>query len=1021
MPNTNPVTVSGTTGYDGTYTHGGTYNGADYYERDGSHFLFWHTGQWNLSGALGSGGSGSHFYAAGTNAAVPTSGWAANLGTGTPVVSQGTVATPPAPYVQNIIGTDFETVGPDPFDPDWEYAPYDLMGKSSLDGADTGTEADVHSTESHAAGDIFRTSNVDRAIAKFQPNSHITIHWKMAGAAPPSVLGPDSDVCFAPLVGTITKTATTAAITAPGTRPAPVTARHAQLRHAITGVIQTSAAISNSATATFTGLNTGDPYQIRWRDTFTQSGDGENQSYSEWEPFTATAGEETNPNAPTAPGELRVTTHDISVDLVIPDKPVNADTLRVQQYISSVWTTVVSGLLGGETVNVGGLTADTDYNFRCVAVNSFGITAGPEAPVHTLETPSVSDPPTAPNAPYLAAKTATSAFIGQSAWPTNTTSMKLYRDGVLVHTFATSTEGPFEDTGVSDGDVYTLKASNAAGDSSASPGLTVSLASNTLTVNITAPANAATISGDTTVTFTAVDTTGDVSDPQVLLDGLPVGTPTLVSGTAQNGTYSITFSSKNYGSGSQVLQAKVTGSDGLDATDEIDVTVDNDLEHGTFFKDIVYLDPAPLGKVWKGATPGLQNNALSANIEQRWWQQWRLWTDESGFALDGVSYADKQAEWEDMQVVEPRPRQYHPASGTRPETRQMVGEVPLLDYPGQQIVWRMRWEPVEVVNWWTAAYDAGYERITKIREYAPGKFVVVAIKEDDSEAGIFDFDGTNMVEKVTLLAAPIDVAADANKIYVIADATTIEVYDRDTGDVVLELGIPGELRGFAFMEIVGEKPILIAVDDEAEEEQSTAYDLTFNTPRLVWTLDAIVTLTDVTGAELGLAAGMALYKSTNGTGAPVLSHTFGSNITALHAAMVGLANGHIWLNDSVNGWRDAANRPTAIQALAGFKGAAQIERAVAGIEADELYEQVNPATWVVGRTLTPPDEPVGLTITGVTALLQWVDGETDKLLIGTTDNALLGVLERSQLTTDDAAIQVSNIAYPAIDPIPGDE
>jgi hypothetical protein len=270
-------------------------------------------------------------------------------------------------------------------------------------------------------------------------------------------------------------------------------------------------------------------------------------------------------------------------------------------------------------------------------------------------------------------------------------------------------------------------------------------------------------------------------------------------------------------------------------------------------------------------------------------------------------------------------------------------------------------------------------------------------------------------------------AADANdacivgdKIYVVAPGELF-VVDLGTGEATLNSGIRGETRTAAFVENVDGSPLAI-YQDEAQTPKVRCYNLSFPTPRLAWTLDRLVTATQVAGGKLLLAAGNALYSSNAGTGAPLLDHTFGAQITALAADYVGLADNHIWRKKS-SGWESVETLTGPVGALWPWLGGAQELRALAdaasGPSAATLRAEQTTLNWTGDITL---EDSTGLR--SMRALsIQTAAGtatsppQADEWMLIGDDNAKLWVYSRTPLSEADGAFKACDVGAARVFPL----
>jgi fibronectin type 3 domain-containing protein len=126
-----------------------------------------------------------------------------------------------------------------------------------------------------------------------------------------------------------------------------------------------------------------------------------------------------------APGTLSVSNlSQTSLTLTLPSLPSGATSFSVQQKLTSdadtSYTDIATNLSGGTSTNVTGLTANTAFSFRAVAINSGGSTPGSAVACTTLP-----NPPDAPAAPSPQNITTSSAQItAPASLPARATSLR---------------------------------------------------------------------------------------------------------------------------------------------------------------------------------------------------------------------------------------------------------------------------------------------------------------------------------------------------------------------------------------------------------------------------------------------------------------------------------------------------------------------------------------------------------------------------------------------------------------------
>ncbi len=217
------------------------------------------------------------------------------------------------------------------------------------------------------------------------------------------------------------------------------------------------------------------------------------------------------------------------------------------------------------------LTPATSYSYRVRATDAAG-NLGAYSPVATATTPSVVDT-TAPSTPANLTATPASSTQVNLSWTAATdnvgvTGYRVYRGGVQV---GTPTATAFSDTGLTAGATYsyTVSAIDAAGNESAQTAAvqaTTPVPDTTApVVAISAPADAATVSGNVTVSADATDTGSGVHDVQFYLEGTPTTDVTTApysyqwnTATSANGTYHLTAVAKDNAGNLSATSATVT-------------------------------------------------------------------------------------------------------------------------------------------------------------------------------------------------------------------------------------------------------------------------------------------------------------------------------------------------------------------------------------------------------------------------------------------------------------------------------
>lgn len=269
---------TGDSGYIGDYPQAGTNSGAPYCELDSGHFLFWDGSQWNLSDSLSNGGSSCHFYAAGTAAAIPTTGWGVGPhGTGpapTVTVTGLPSTTPPAPVIRVIQPSGSAVDRPSP-DATWGGGLH-LETSAPAGSGDTGIYIGT------TGGPVM----VAWPSPGYQPNTLYTFNWNaLASGSYGGAAGPGTSISTPPDAVPILITPTSVNLPAPTSRPSIVTSRDAQLR-APDGTITTIAGVADNSSTLFDSLSNATEYQLRFKDTFPATGIGDGFSIGDWVSFT---------------------------------------------------------------------------------------------------------------------------------------------------------------------------------------------------------------------------------------------------------------------------------------------------------------------------------------------------------------------------------------------------------------------------------------------------------------------------------------------------------------------------------------------------------------------------------------------------------------------------------------------------------------------------------------------------------------------------------------------------------------
>ena len=143
---------------------------------------------------------------------------------------------------------------------------------------------------------------------------------------------------------------------------------------------------------------------------------------NQWGEAPSSALTVTTPQSPAAPGNVNLSNlGDTGFRLLMPPLPTGADTLKLETTTDAgtTWLTGTSGLAGGTAVNESGLTPNTAYYYRVVAVNQWGETPGSGFTVTTA------GPPQAPGLTVVDSVTPTSLALHLPGLPIGATFLSL--------------------------------------------------------------------------------------------------------------------------------------------------------------------------------------------------------------------------------------------------------------------------------------------------------------------------------------------------------------------------------------------------------------------------------------------------------------------------------------------------------------------------------------------------------------------------------------------------------------------
>ena len=679
-------------------------------------------------------------------------------------------------------------------------------------------------------------------------------------------------------------------------------------------------------------------------------------------------------------------------------------------------------------------TVSTSYEYAWLAVNAYGDTQGDVAGVLTNPDDAAMSAPTTPAAPTVTKSCATQTISVQApAWPSGTTSMEVQREDAGV---ASATVNTWSAAGGSYTDAtvvrfisyrYRVRALNSVGASAWGAWSGAIELRSTTTLAWDAPAASSSLSNEVTLAFTP---SAPITEAAIEINGLPV---VAILDGAQ---YVATIDSRDYANGAVTLRALGKGADTCWAEATRAVTFDNTLA-GSVTYQLIRVDNQRVGQAINRLDVGLKTFALPASARRRYWLQTRLISSGmDGLPADMTSLnaSALAALWDKGQPITLEKGHESTATGARIAATWHYRSGVLLEKTGQSAWLMIRKTAAEVLSWW----ESGYDRLGSIKRDSDGDYWMLARTDDDSGAGLWRFQadasGDHWGEEIALTASAPD-ARDfchlGDKVYLLrnttATAATVRVLDRDSGEAILDIAIPGEARKATFIEAIGSKPILLCVDGALGSNRTRAYDLSFAAPKVLWGLNEAVTTVAVLNGKLLLGTATGLYGSDGGTSAPALIGALPASVSAIGMealengrGLVGLTNNTVY-SFALGAGLDALPLATLaddVVALATWHGALDLARGVAAAQST-LSEQGNGGVWVNGATLDVPAGVTG-TVAAITALRRFertakaavgtpggpgfVPALLDeRLLIATRDSGLLAVLERSAINESSGA------------------
>jgi hypothetical protein len=732
----------------------------------------------------------------------------------------------------------------------------------------------------------------------------------------------------------------------------------------------------------------------------------------------------------------------LALDAVaVADFPSCTTNLKFQTKTGAgAWTDAQTGIVADTAYTVAATIAP---NMKARFVSDDG-TAGAEIDLLICECeplpPDELSPPAIPDAPTLS-KTCSppSVTITSPAFSTatgaHTTSIEIRRrllqggDWATVHTF--EAEGDWDDDGVAAlGEYeYSARACNAAGCSDWSASASISLISETLAVSIVEPQDGSTLHGERLVRVT-ISGAKNPNELQLFANGLPLPALRKISGTIQSGVFLLNWDTSEALQGETVLRAEATGNDDCKGFDEIIVTLANTPANAILEAEIKMQSVDEL--MFRNVHLSIERAALSNFALRRYWALCglRSWRNGESDPLPSppTTTEESQTQWDTLQKVSLAAQAGCDANALRSE-RQAYSALPRLVRSGHHVAARLRLFPFETALAWKLAPST---RLVKAREdKTAGTMNVLGT----APASFWQWDGTGATLKKDLSIAGGASVSDAalldDKIYAVQSGA-LWVFDCDNGDSGYLLQIhqsdgASEPRPLLFVERVG-SAIIAVCSDAGSSPQTQAYKITSGNVTPIWTLDEVVTKTDVLRVNssteiLGIATGAKLW-SGSGLVAPTQTHEFGSDITALDSLRVGLENGEIW-SYTGEGWAlnatfDDGGAP--VQAVTQWQGALDTQRAVAVSEnSAQLIEQSAGGDWGAGKLIENPASTPDV-VTAILALRRFTVPKAnpqnveeaaafddEALLILTGDDGLLIALRRSPLNESKGAVPMSQL------------
>lgn len=692
--------------------------------------------------------------------------------------------------------------------------------------------------------------------------------------------------------------------------------------------------------------------------------------------------------------------------------PAATDTLRLEyRYGTDPWQTAESGVEVGESV-IFAIASMAELEVRWIAVNENGETEGSASQVTAFCCSDVLSVPETPDPPEPVKDCETSSIgITPPTFPGNVVSMVLERsedNGTTwteLHTFTTAET--YHDTQIVPYTVYLYrwKACNGSGCSEFSIASdAVEYVSTTSYGFWLSPGNGSTVTGKVKIRFRAIDA-GGIEDLKLYLGGHLLSGVRRLSGSVYNGVYGAVADSRRQGQGLAVLRAEWTGSDGCPYEIEEEITLDNSMTRSTMYRDFK-LDNAPTGYEYGTVRAEVWSGTLNPSPLQRYVGQIGYSSTTLAVVDENTTPETAQSVFDDLQLIPLVRDRVWASNGSRDygeivKTRANVS----LDERSASATLRLRCEPLVSVQ----GYETGSTSVKKIRKYDDGQYFVFC----DTPAQVYTYDGALLELVVNLSTAysftsVTDVVVSGTTLYITNDGR-LYAYDMDSDEEVadrLSAAGPFSMTHAIKAELIGTRVYIL--------DQDTSSRLCWvegNQSGVAWTSALTFDLMWSDGTNLYLSSGAKLYKCLSGSGEPVLTNSvdFADDITSIGPYAVGLANGEIWVYEGT-AWSKLCTDDQAgpIEAVSSWKGALENTHYIYGSNTAFIYEIDLSGAADAGLEMPTLSEGTLEAVT-ISAMCQYETSESDQMLVGTGDDGLFYVVEKSSLSTADGAFIFSVI------------